>query len=263
VLTVHDLTCVRYPELCTRDTLQYPRLIRRALARGAVVHAVSEHVADDVRAYFDVPSDRVVTIYAGLVPTAGGNVERGHRLAGGNRYVLALGTIEPRKNLPALVRAFDLIAGREHDLRLVVAGPDGWGRDAFVAARDAARSRDRIVRLGYVSDEDRPDLLAGASVYAYPSLYEGFGHPPLEAMAAGVPVVAARAGALPEVLGDAALLVEPADVDELAAALERAVGDTELRACLAERGLDRAGGFTWDRAASEFAVLYRSLAGAA
>ncbi|MGH9049931.1 MAG: glycosyltransferase family 4 protein, partial [Acidimicrobiia bacterium] len=223
VLTIHDLTFVRYPEMCTADALQYPRLIRRALARGATVHAVSEFVGSEVREEFGLPPDRVVSVYSGLRASAGGDAIAGQRRAGTTRYVLALGTIEPRKNLPTLVRAFDAVADDHRDVGLVVAGPDGWDADAFASACASARHRSRIRRLGYLSEPDRRDLVAGATLFAYPSLYEGFGHPPLEAMAAGVPVVAARAGALPEVLGDAALLIDPRDEDELAAGLATAL----------------------------------------
>jgi len=259
VVTIHDLTFVRYPEMCTADALQYPRLIRRALARGATVHAVSDFVAGEVRDEFGLPPDRVVRVYAGLRATAGGDPGAGRRRAGSSRYVLALGTIEPRKNLPTLVRAFDAIASDHDDVQLVVAGPDGWDADAFASACASARHRSHIRRLGYVSEPDRRDLVAGAAVFAYPSLYEGFGHPPLEAMAAGVPVVASRAGALPEVLGDAALLIDPRDQDGLAHGLATALDDEALRATLVDRGHRRAMSYTWTRAADELTELYERL----
>lgn len=259
IVTIHDLTFVRYPELCTADTLGYPRHIERALADGATVHAVSDFVAGEVREAFDVEPGRVVRIYAGLAPTEGGDAARGRSLAGAARYLLALGTIEPRKNLDRLVRAFDAVAGEHRDLHLALAGPDGWRSDAFERAVTEATHTDRIRRLGYVGDADRRDLLAGATALAYPSLYEGFGHPPLEAMAAGVPVVAAAAGALPEVLGDAALLPDPLDVDSIASDLTRAVGDEALRATLVERGRARVRSYSWARAGDELVELYGSV----
>lgn len=259
VVTIHDLTFARYPEMCTADVLRYPRLIRRALARGATVHAVSEFVGNEVREEFGLAPDRVVTVYAGIRATVGGDATAGQRCAGARRYVLALGTVEPRKNLPSLVRAFDALAASDRDVQLVVAGPDGWGADAFASACASAHHRSRIRRVGYVSERDRRDLVAGAAVFAYPSLYEGFGHPPLEAMAAGVPVVAARAGALPEVLGDAALAIDPRDDDGLAEALAAALDDEALRASLVERGSRRAESFSWARAGDELAALYHRL----
>jgi glycosyltransferase involved in cell wall biosynthesis len=141
----------------------------------------------------------------------------------------------------------------------VVAGPDGWGTDALAAASRSARHGDRICRLGYLSERERRDLVAGATVFAYPSLYEGFGHPPLEAMAAGVPVVAGRAGALPEVLGDAAVLVDPLDEDDLASGLVTALGDDTRRVELVARGYDRVTRYSWPEAAGAFVDLYRRL----
>jgi glycosyltransferase involved in cell wall biosynthesis len=174
--------------------------------------------------------------------------------------VLALGTIEPRKNLPRLVHAFDAVAHSHPDVLLVVAGPDGWGTSAFADAVTAVSTGDRVRRLGYVTDQQRADLLAGASVLAYPSLDEGFGHPPLEAMAAGVPVVGARAGALPEVADGAALLVDPTDEDALADALSRVLDDDTCRADLVARGHARADEFTWTRCVDELVDLYRRVA---
>jgi glycosyltransferase involved in cell wall biosynthesis len=261
VVTVHDLTFVRHPELCEPWARRaFAPLVSRAVRRGATLHVVSDFVRDEVLEIYGVPPHQVVRVYLGLAATGGGDALAGRRLTGADRYVLALGAIEPRKNLPRLVAAFDRVAGRDPGLRLVVAGPDGWGFEAFTDAVAAAQHRDRIVRLGYVEDAQRRDLLAGATALAYPSLYEGFGHPPLEAMGAGVPVVAARAGALPEVLGDAAVLTDPLDVDGLADAIEQVVSDEDLRTELVDRGLARVDRYSWSRAADELVALYRTLA---
>src|SRR4051812_6412821 len=134
VFTVHDLTCVRYPELCTSDVLQYPELMKRALARGAHVHAVSTFVASEVVELLGADPQRVHAIPNGVTRAPKGDASAGRRRAGGDRYVLAVGTIEPRKDMPLLVRAFDMVAEEDRDLRLVVAGPDGWGVNAFDAA---------------------------------------------------------------------------------------------------------------------------------
>lgn len=260
VVTIHDLTFVHFPEMCDTPTLQFGRLVRRALDRGATIHAVSDFVAGEVREQYGLPASRVVRIYSGLVESREGSAERGRRVAGADRYVLALGMIEPRKNLPTLVRGFDLAAGRDPALHLVIAGPDGWGVADLEQALAGATHQDRVTRLGFVSDDQRQDLLSGATVFAYPSRYEGFGHPPLEAMSTGVPVVAARAGALPEVLGEAAVFVEPLDVDALADALVRVAGDDELRSHLRQQGLARVELFSWERSVDEFVDLYRSVA---
>jgi len=260
LVTIADLTFVRFPELATADTRAYTTVVEAALRRGALVHTYSEFVASEVREHFGLASERVVTVSPGLTTRPGGQAARGRALARTDRYVLALGTVEPRKNLPVLVAAFDRLAAADPDLALVVAGPDGWGVADYDVAVAAAAHQDRIRRLGHVPDDARASLLAGASVLAYPSLYEGFGLPPLEAMQAGIPVVASNAGSLPEVLGDAALLPDPHDPDALADALRSALDDPATRATLTERGGERVARYSWTRAAPQFVAAYRRVA---
>ncbi|HEX8804965.1 MAG TPA: glycosyltransferase family 1 protein [Acidimicrobiales bacterium] len=261
LVTVHDLTPLRFPQMATADTLAYPGLLRRALRRGAWVHTPSAYVRDEVVAALGAPPERVVAIHHGVRATSPGDPTGGRRLAGGDRYVLALGTVEPRKDLPGLVAAFDAVAAGDREVRLVVAGPDGWGADGLATAVDRSPHRDRIVRLGWVSDADREALLRGATVFCYPSVYEGFGFPPLEAMSAGVPVVATRAGALPEVCGDGADLVDVGDPDALAAALAVVLADDRHRAALVERGRATAAGYSWAAAGDALADLVHRAAG--
>jgi glycosyltransferase involved in cell wall biosynthesis len=265
VVTVHDLTCVRYPEMCTRPTLRYPALIRRAVAAGAWVHTPSAFVAAEVCDVFAVAPERVRAVPHGL-RVAGDEghdataADAGRRMAkeltGCARYVLALGTVEPRKDLPLLVRAWGMVAGGRHDVSLVIAGPDGWGADALTAAVHASPYADRIGRTGYVEGEVRAALLAGAAVLALPSVYEGFGLTPLEAMDHGVPVVATAAGAVPEVCGDAALIVPVGDDVAFADALAAVLDDSACAASLAARGPQRAAEYSWDRCADGLLALY-------
>jgi glycosyltransferase involved in cell wall biosynthesis len=272
VVTVHDLTIVRFPELCDPPTLRYTGLLRRAIAEGAWVHTPSAFVAAEVVELLGAPPERVRAVHSGIpvapapaaAPGSAGGGSPPVTLPGGtSRYVLALGTAEPRKDLPGLVAAFDAVASAPDaaDVALVLAGPDGWGAEALDAALAAAVHRDRIVRTGWVPETTRPRLVAAAAVLAYPSRYEGFGFPPLEAMAVGVPVVATRAGALPEVLGDDALLVPVGDQDALAAALLEVLRSPDVRAAWAERGRARAAHYSWDRCAEGLAALYRDAHG--
>lgn len=275
VLTVHDLSFVRYPELCDPASLRFPALIRRALRRGAFVHTVAAPIAGEVVEHFEVPAERVrVVPWAvdrALAGGDGGPAPRGRAPAGGDGaspplgrapYVLSIGRSEPRKDLPLLVRAFDRIADRHPGVELVVSGPPGWDEEALQAAMAGARHRDRVRRVGWVSDPERASLLRGAAALAYPSRYEGFGFPPLEAMAAGVPVVATDGGGVPWVVGDAALVVPAGDGDALAEALDEVLTDETTRARLIERGRARAAGFSWQACAAGLASLYRDAAAA-
>ena len=260
VMTVHDLTAVHHPELCTTHTRTYPAAIRKALARGAFVHTVSSFVRDEVLDVFGADPDRVVVVANGVDTIPAADPALGHAMAGGADYLVAIGTIEPRKGYPTVIRAFDAIAARTPGLRLVIAGPDGWGIDAFDAAVRAATHRDRIVRIGMVDEGARAALLRGARMLVFASRYEGFGLPPLEAMGAGTPVVATRAGAIPEVCADAAELVAVDDSDALAAGIDRVLHDDAHRRGLIERGAERARLFTWPAHVSGVVALYRRAA---
>ena len=264
VVTVSDLSAIHHPEMCTADVLQWPPLLERALQRGAWVHTISKWVGDEVRGLHPAHADRVVAVPLGNrrppPPTAASGAERGRHLAGGGRFVLALGTVEPRKELPALVAAFDAIAAEDPEVRLVLAGPDGIGAAALTRAIDRAHHRRRIRRLGWVDDDQRLALLRGASVVAYASRYEGFGLVPLEAAAAGTPVVASDVGAIGEVLGDGGLLVPPGDVDALSGALARVLADPRLAGELVDRANRRVDAYTWDTTVEGIVALYRRAA---
>jgi glycosyltransferase involved in cell wall biosynthesis len=283
VVTVHDLTVIRFPELCDPPTLAFPDLIRRAVAEGAWVHTPSMFVADEVVAEFGIDRSRVRAVHHGVPPLpepsrgATGDDSPGagppdvdlpdvelpglELPDGCRRYVLAVGTVEPRKDYPLLVRSFTAVAAAHPDVALVVVGGDGWGADRFADAVAASPVRERIVRPGYVDDRTLGTLFRGASVLAYPSVYEGFGLPPLQAMACGVPVVATSAGAVPEVVGDGAWLVDPGDGDALSGQLVRALDGGVDVAALVDRGRARSAVFSWDRCAEGLADLYRSAAG--
>ena len=266
VVSVHDLTPLHHPELCNEATLAYPGLIRRALGRGAWVHTDSSFVAGEVVEAFGADPGRVRVVHPGVpdlpAPAAAAGAAALARLlpGGTGRYCLAIGTAEPRKDLPGLVRAFSAVAARHADVTLVLAGPPGWGEQALTSTVTESGARDRIVRTGWVEQADLSALLGHASLLAYPSLYEGFGFPPLQAMRAGVPVVATRAGSLPEVLGDGALLVDADDHEGLVEALDRALGDEALRGRLVAAGTAWCARYTWERCGAGLEALYRDAA---
>jgi glycosyltransferase involved in cell wall biosynthesis len=243
---------VRFPQMCAPASRRYPELVRRAAGEGAWVHTPSAFVAGEVIELLNVPAGQVRAVAHGVdhvVGMAGRPQARG-------RDVVALGTVEPRKDLPMLVRAFDRVASGRADVRLVIAGAAGWGAQQLDDAIAAASHAERIVRLGYVDDIRRAQLMTEAAVFAYPSRYEGFGLPPLEAMAAGVPVVATDTGAVPEVVGDAALLVAVGDEDGLAAALSDVLDHPEVAASLVARGKAQAAPYTWAACAAGLVALY-------
>jgi len=267
LVTVHDLGPWHFPHLVDRHSRAYPRLLARAVARGAHVHTVSRFVADEVMEATGIGAERVHVIANGFDPppipeplAAPTNPEADSWPVGGRPYVLALGTIEPRKDLPTLVQAMADVWRHHPDLCLVVAGQRGWGADAFDEACRRVHAGDRVSVLGYVSSDERERLLRGAQCLAFPSIYEGFGLPPLEAMARGLPVVATTAGAVPEVCGDGAALVPPQDPAALAEALLSVVGDDQRAQSLIAAGHRRVKVFSWNTMASEMAALYRRLA---
>ena len=263
VVTVHDLTPLLYPEAADPSTLIYPRLIARAIRGGAYVHTPSAFIARQVVEHFDADPERVIAVPHGLptLPEGGGNAEEGPaagiaRQLGGAPYILGLGTIEPRKGFATLVDAFAELGGRHHDLRLVIAGQPGWGSEEVRSRVEANPYRARILLPGYVGSAERFALLARAAVFAYPSIYEGFGLPPIEAMALGTPVVASLAGSLPEVLGDGAVLVPPGDAPTLAAALAAVMEDSALRAEMVSRATVQISRYSWEKTAKGLAALY-------
>jgi glycosyltransferase involved in cell wall biosynthesis len=256
MVSVWDLTAVRYPELCTPTSRRYPGLVARAVATGAWVHTGAAFVAEEIMEHFKVPAERIR-----VVPPAVDLTVETPTPPGGRPYILGLGRTEPRKDFPGLIRAFDQLANDLPDLELRLAGPAGWAEAEVTAAIASARHGDRVRRLGWVGD--RAGLIAGAAVFAYPSVYEGFGLPPLEAMALSTPVVATRAGAIPEVVGRAADLVPPGDTDALAGALRSALTDPAHRAALVAAGREQVARFQGAATADGLEAAYRDLADSA
>jgi glycosyltransferase involved in cell wall biosynthesis len=241
VVTVHDLAVLRYPEVFPRWSRTYSRAtLRPILHNAARVIAVSELTKRDVVELLGVHEERVR-----VVPNAVDAVFSPEGTRADGDYVLAVGTLEPRKNLARLVEAM-----RDIDLELRVVGPRGWGEGGV-------RPDARVTLLGYVPDDELARLYRGAQCVAYPSLYEGFGIPVLEAMASGAPVVTSAGSAMEEVAGGAAVLVDPLDPAAIAAGIREAI---DRRDELGRAGVERARLYTWDAAAAATADVYRELA---
>jgi glycosyltransferase involved in cell wall biosynthesis len=263
VITIHDLSHVRHPE--THPAIRVRELERElpaAIAKAARILTVSEFTRREVIDVFGVDPARVVATPLGVepqfFPRAGGETARvltGLDLTHG-RYFLAVGTLEPRKNILATVDAHSRLPARMREAwPLVVVGMKGWHTRGITRALALAQARGDVRVLGHVGEDELPLLYAGAAMLSYPSIYEGFGLPPLEAMASGVPVAASNRASLPEVVGNAGILLEPDDIEGLTRAMLRIVDDAAFARDLAARGLARAQSFTWTRCA---AVTMRS-----
>ena len=257
IITVHDISHLRHPETHPAKRVEdLTRLLPGAIERASCILTVSEFSRREVISEFGVDPGRVHATPLGVDPRfhpRDADATRALLAPLGltyGRYVLSVGTLEPRKNVLAVLRAHGKLPA---DLRqrypLVIAGKSGWLTETLDREIAKGEARGDVRRLGHVSDPQLPLLYAGATLFAYPSLYEGFGLPPLEAMASGVPVIVSNRASLPEVVGDAGIQVEPDDVDGLAASLQRIVEDAEFARELAERGLARARTFTWRRCA--------------
>ncbi|NOZ06114.1 MAG: glycosyltransferase family 4 protein [Chloroflexi bacterium] len=265
VITVHDLSFLRYPQFhrpLNRWNLRWitPYVVRRA----AAVIADSQSTRRDLVELVGTAPHKVHVIFPGVassyhvLPAGEAGVRVRHRFGLDGGYILFVGTIEPRKNLETLIEACRQLSW---PAPLVIAGRAGWRAQRLSRRLQALEEDGRVRLLGYVPDDDLPLLYNAAKVFAYPSWYEGFGLPVLEAMACGTPVVTSNVSSLPEVAGQAALLVHPGDAGALAEALARVLRDETLAADLRTRGLARAQAFSWQRTVRETAALYRQIAG--
>jgi glycosyltransferase involved in cell wall biosynthesis len=267
VVTVHDLGYLHYPEAHRPFDRWYLGWTTRRHARlAACVIADSKATRADLIRHYQADPERIVTVYPGRdgsltrvnAPEAISAAKTRYAIDGD--YLLFLGTLQPRKNLVRLVEAFARVQLLKADLRLVLAGKKGWLYDDLFARVETLGLEDRVLFTGYVSDDDKASLLSGALALVYPSLYEGFGLPVLEAMACGTPVLTSNVSSLPEVAGDAALLVDPLDVGVIAEGMFRLITDDELRVTLVEKGYAQIRKFSWANAAREVLQVLEAVA---
>lgn len=271
ILTVHDLAFLMRPE-CAHPRLRVylEEVVPRSVRRANFIIADSENTRNDLVVLLGVPPASIAVVPGGVeerfMPVADAQTlsrVRRYLGVGDAPFVLAIGMLEPRKNLNRLMDAFAAIKERPDvapNLKLVLAGGKGWLFDGIFEHHAASRARDDIVFPGFIPDELLPGLYSSAAVFAFPSLYEGFGLPILEAMACGTPVVASRASCLPEVADGAAVMVDPTSVDSIVDGLYRALTVPQLRADLVQRGRERAGQYTWRAAAERLLEVYRRVA---
>ncbi len=265
VVTVHDVFAWSIPGHSTvADTLLYHHWLPRVLPQVDAVITDSQVSRTDIVRYLHLSSDRVHVIYPGVSSylfRASEQDSRSFEAKGRfpDHYILFVGSVEKRKNVDGLLRAYAGLRRMGEQRPLVVAGVQRSNARDLPQLVEQLGLQGNVQFIGYVPDKDLPSLYSGADLFVFPSLYEGFGLPPLEAMACGTPVVCSNAGSLPEVVGDAALMVDPHDTEGLTEAMRRVLADNELRLDLRRRGLRRAAEFTWERTAQETLVVYERL----
>lgn len=267
VVTIHDLSFLRMPETTEKKNLAWLMgEIQRTADTADAILTDSRFSAGEIRELLGVEKERIFPVWLGLdsfpPPPPEAEAAALRRELGLERpYLLMVGTLEPRKNIPFLVRVFEELRDFDGDLALV--GSLGWKTEGILAAIESSPRRDRIRRLGGIRDDQLAAVYAGAAAFVYPTRYEGFGFPPLEAMARGVPVVSARNSSLPEVLGDAPRWVDGFDTAGWAAAIRAVLADPEGRAAMRRAGMAQAGRYTWSGTARETWAVYRRAAGMA
>lgn len=260
IITICDVTPLLFPETHGRMNVWHHRFVLPAILKQADhIITISEASRADIIRCFKMQEDKVtVTLLAAdrMFKPAPDGIPGDDVVNLPRPYILNVGTLEPRKNLAGLLRAFAAARRRGLQQKLVITGARGWGNSPLAGlVRDLALD-DAVVFTGFVDDNDLPHLYKGADFFVYPSLYEGFGLPILEAMGCGTPVITSNVSSMPEVAGDAALLVDPRSEDELASAMLRVAGDGGLRAGMREQGIIQASSFSWEKTAQDTLAVY-------
>ena len=268
VTTIHDMIPFhqgirKYPKV----RAAYMRwATRRAAKRSDLVLTVSEHSRQELIQFCQLSGEKILVAPDGVdekysrVDSKGPLSRCRTKYKLPDRFILFVGTLEPGKNILKLVEAFRRLKSQcSIPHKLVIVGPQGWGTKAILKTIENSALKDEIRITGFIPEEDLPFVYNAADLFVFPSLYEGFGLPPLEAMACGTPVVASNVPALPEVVGEAALLVDPYDIDELVSAMERILRDRQLRERLASKGMERARGFSWKKTAEIVLGAFREV----
>lgn len=270
VVTIHDMTFKVYPETMRNKTKILLQLnIKKSIKRADKIIADSEFTKSEIQKYYNIETDKIAVVPCGIdfnvfhpdyMIDEIEQTKQKYEIQG--KYFLYLGTLEPRKNLKRLILAFAMFCKKqkqENCPNLVLAGGKGWKyEEIFLAAKECGVEH-KIKFIGYVPDEDVPRLMSGADVFCFPSLYEGFGMPPLEAMACGVPVLTSNCSSLAEVVGDAAITVDPNSVEAIAGGMQRLWENPELGAQLREKGLKQAQKYSWENAAEKLYDVYEEL----
>ena len=261
VVSVCDLSFVRHPEWHPKDRIKYfEKHCLKRISQVEAIITISEFSKREISTLLNVDPAKIYVAPLGV----DGNFRPGKKRMGGlpDKYILYLGNLEPRKNLPTLLTAYRCLPQRFKNIYpLVVSGARGWNTKEFDRTLRSFQKDEKCTLTGYVPQGQLPELYRGASIFVYPSLYEGFGLPMLEAMASGVPVVASNTTSLPEVVGDAGILVNPCDINELRDAMLNILDNEEMRNEMSEKGLERAKLFPWEKCARKTLAVYEKVLG--
>lgn len=263
ITTIYDMTYLRFPE--TMETRNFRRIrngIRYSVERSDRILTISEFSKQEIMELLEVPEEKISVVYS--APSLTGQeqnfAETARKFGITKQFLLYVGTIEPRKNLVCLIHAYERLRRETHmDYQLVLAGGNGWENEQIYEAAQSLCEKGDIVFTGYCSEGEKVSLYKNAALFVFPSLYEGFGMPPLEAMAFGCPVVCANAASLPEVVGDAACLVDPLDIDSIAEGIRKVLTDEEYAVELRRRGYRQKERFTWNDSAERLTQICRSV----
>ena len=266
LITIHDLNFLAYRKFAIRSgRWHYAFKIRNYAEKVDAIIADSESTRSEIIKYLKIPEEKIHVIYLGCSPAfqplssseTKQKIMEKYQIKGD--FILYVGTLEPRKNLRGLIQAYANSRAKD-DFRLVLAGGKGWKYKHIFRLVNQLKLQDRVIFCGYVPDSDLPALYNSASVFVYPSFYEGFGLPPLEAMTCGTPVIVSHTTSLPEVVGDAGIYVDPFDIEQISLSIDTVLSDTKLCQTLREQGLKRAKLFSWEKTARETLKLYQQLA---
>jgi glycosyltransferase involved in cell wall biosynthesis len=264
ILTVHDLSFVRVPDAASPSLKRYlDEVVPHSVNKAQHIIADSQATKEDLILLYGVKEEKITVLlsgiqsrYAPVLSTPVTLTMRSKYKIGNSPYLFTIGTIQPRKNYSRVIRALKLLRDTGYDLQLVIAGGKGWLEDEMYKTLDETKLHDAVHLIGFAADEDIPALYSGAEAVVFPSLYEGFGFPVLEGMACGTPVITSNVSSLPEVAGDAAIMLDPYDVEAIADAIRRVLEDSELRASMIERGFAQAAKFTWENSAKQLHQIY-------
>ncbi|MHB8792455.1 MAG: glycosyltransferase family 4 protein [Thermoleophilia bacterium] len=270
VTTIHDISFEKYPDLFSaREVAQFRMTIPMSARRAAKVITISENSKKDLIEFYGLKEEDIVVTYLGVSsifsPVAAGHEEIMKKYGIDGPYILTVGNLQPRKNLQRLVAAYVRLRNSRPDIKhkLVIVGKRAWRHDPIIESAKQSRWAKDILLTDYVPEDDLPVLYSGASVFVYPSIYEGFGLPPLEAMACGVPVITSDRSSLPEVVGDAAIKINPFDVEAIAASMASVILEPSVASKMRQDSVERASLFSWEKCARQTVDIFENILGIA